>query len=532
MATPRLPERMAPKVLPPPAVIDRMPPPHDLDAEAAVLSAVILDPSQLDNVPALQPAHFYSGSHQRVWETILYLRALAQKIDVVQIGTRLKNQGRIDEVGGMSYLTELLNAAPAVANAHAYGDTIITLSRLRDLAHVAQRVSARCYVDRADPAEVMAEAERAISDVVRTGIGPARLGADVLFEAPLPDEPAWVIQSLLIAPGRVTLAAGSPDSGKTLSWQSIAVSVASGAKAWEAFDVQRRGLVVHLNWDQPLEDTKRRYRRLLAGRDLTVDAVRGYLEVIDDPPFALDTDVGIAELRAICRGATMVIIDALTGALGEIDEKDPIIGRWLRKMGKISEQTGCAIVVIHHAVKPPPQKGRGAVERDAMHDIRGSSAIPGASGAQFSQAPIKKGELYSVRMGRPPTSAKRALEPFALRFLDVTSQEASENLFGEHVPARAGGVRVAYVSPDELAEFSKKDPKKGGYDGQAAFEQFARIVLEKVKSEPDMNTTDVHQRFGKGTGRPRVESALKWLAKQGLVVSSKGARNADFWRAV
>jgi hypothetical protein len=529
MASQRFPERVVAKALPPPAVIDKIPPPHDLDAEAAVLSAVILDPTQLDNVPGLQPKHFYSGPHDRVWEAILYLRARGEKIDIVQVGTRLKAQDRIAEVGGMAYLTELLNAAPAVANAHAYGQTIITLSRLRDLAAVAQRVSARCYVDRADPAEVMAEAERLVSDAVRTGFGPIRLGADQLFEEALPDEPAWVCKGLLLAPGRVALAAGSPDSGKTLSWQSIGISVASGAKAWEQFDIQRQGLVVHLNWDQELEATKRRYRRLLRGRDLSVDAVRGYLEVIDDPPFALDTDVGIAELRAICRGATLVIVDALTGALSDTDEKDPIVGRWLRKMGKISEQTGAVIVVIHHAVKPPPTKGRGAVERDAVFDVRGSSAIPGASGAQYSHMPIKKGELYAVRMGRPPTNAKRALDPFALRFLDVKAQGESEDLFGEKRPARADGVRVAYVSQDEIAELTKKDGKK--YDGQAVFEQFAYVVLEKVKAEPDINTTDVHQRFGKGTGRPRVESALKWLQKKALVTTYKGARNADFWRA-
>lgn len=529
MASPRFPERVLPKILPPPAVIDKIPPPHDLDAEAAVLSAVILDPTQLESLSALQPKHFYSGPHQRVWEAILYLRATADKIDVVTVSSRLRAQDRLAEVGGMSYLVDLLNAAPVVANAHAYGQTIVTLARLRELAAIAQRVSARCYVDRADPSDVMAEAERLVTDAVRTGFGPARLTAEQLFDSPMPDEPDWVIKDLLMAPGRVTLAAGTADAGKTLSWQSIGISVASGAKAWEAFDIQRRGLVVHLNWDQELEATKRRYRRLLRGRDLSVDAVRGYLEVIDDPAFSLDTDVGIGELRAICRGATLVLVDALTGSLSDVDEKDPAIGRWLRKMGKISEQTGCIIVVIHHAVKPPATKSRGSIDRDAVFDIRGSGAIAGASGAQFSHLPIKKGELYSVRMGRPPTVAKRALDPFALRFLDVKAQDESEDLFGEKRPARPDGVRVAYVAPDELGELTKKD-KKAEADGGAAFEQFATRVLELIKREPGLSGAHIKERLGK-CSKDRVYAALAHLDRSGSAKAEKGAKRAELWRA-
>src|SRR5215831_13631534 len=151
----RRPRRVEVKMLPPPVSTEGHVPPHDLDAEAAVLSALMLDSSQFENVAALQPRHFYAEAHRRIFEAALELRAVGQPVDVVQVGTWLKNHDRIAQIGGMSYLTELLNAAPAVANAHAYGNTIMTHSRLRELAAVAQRVSARCYVDRAEPADIM-----------------------------------------------------------------------------------------------------------------------------------------------------------------------------------------------------------------------------------------------------------------------------------------------------------------------------------------------------------------------------------------
>ncbi|MEO7110802.1 MAG: DnaB-like helicase N-terminal domain-containing protein, partial [Polyangiaceae bacterium] len=103
-----------------PPSIDGRVPPHDLDAEAAVLSAILIDAGALDRVlEFLKPEHFYSEAHRRIYEACIELRAVGQPVDVVQVGTWLKNRERIAQIGGMAYLTEILNAAPAVANVGA-----------------------------------------------------------------------------------------------------------------------------------------------------------------------------------------------------------------------------------------------------------------------------------------------------------------------------------------------------------------------------------------------------------------------------
>ncbi len=96
-------------------------PPHDLDAEAAVLSAVMLDPLAFDKVNEfLRPEHFYSEAHRRIHEACVELSAEGKPVDVVQVATWLRDRERLAQVGGMAYLTEVLNAAPAVANVVAY----------------------------------------------------------------------------------------------------------------------------------------------------------------------------------------------------------------------------------------------------------------------------------------------------------------------------------------------------------------------------------------------------------------------------
>jgi replicative DNA helicase len=144
-------------------------PPHDLDAEAAVLSAVMLDGFALDRVlEFLKPEHFYSEAHRRIFEATVDLRSMGKPVDVVQVGTWLKDRGRIAQVGGMGYLTEVLNAAPAVANVAAYGRTIREKSRIRQLIATCQRVSAEGYLDYGEAQAFIDSAEQAVYEIARS----------------------------------------------------------------------------------------------------------------------------------------------------------------------------------------------------------------------------------------------------------------------------------------------------------------------------------------------------------------------------
>ena len=74
---------------------------------------------QGQRVPA-SPEHFYSEAHRRIHEACVELSAEGKPVDVVQVATWLRDRERLAQVGGMAYLTEVLNAAPAVANVVAY----------------------------------------------------------------------------------------------------------------------------------------------------------------------------------------------------------------------------------------------------------------------------------------------------------------------------------------------------------------------------------------------------------------------------
>jgi replicative DNA helicase len=150
----------------PPTVEGRVPP-NDLDAEAAVLSAVMIDGSSLDKLDFLKADHFYAEAHRRIFEACMELRQKGQPVDIVQVGTWLKNRERIAQVGGMGYLTEILNAAPAITNVASYGMTIYEKWRIRQVILTCQKVVAQGYIDYGEAQAFIDGAEQSIYQIAR-----------------------------------------------------------------------------------------------------------------------------------------------------------------------------------------------------------------------------------------------------------------------------------------------------------------------------------------------------------------------------
>ena len=109
-------------------------PPSDLDAEAAVLSATLLDSDAFDTVQEiLQPLHFYADANRRIFESILDLQSNSRPVDIVSVAGWLRDKGRLDQIGGTPYLALLADATPAVAHVAAHAQVIREKWRLRQL---------------------------------------------------------------------------------------------------------------------------------------------------------------------------------------------------------------------------------------------------------------------------------------------------------------------------------------------------------------------------------------------------------------
>lgn len=121
-------------------------PPHDLDAEAAVLAAIMLEATALDRViEILKPEHFYSDANRRIFEAAIALVEDGTPVDIKTIGSWLRSREWINQIGGPAYLVQLVDCTPSVAHVAAHAQIVHEKWRIRQLIGTCQRIAAEGY---------------------------------------------------------------------------------------------------------------------------------------------------------------------------------------------------------------------------------------------------------------------------------------------------------------------------------------------------------------------------------------------------
>ena len=144
-------------------------PPNDLDAEAAVLSAVFMAHESLDRVAdILAPEQFYSDANRRIYEAQLDLNLNGKPVDTVTVKGWLQDRGLLQRVGGIAYLVQVVDAVPAVANVATYAERIRAKWQLRQLISTCQEIAATGYGTVESEREFIAAAEQRIYAITTT----------------------------------------------------------------------------------------------------------------------------------------------------------------------------------------------------------------------------------------------------------------------------------------------------------------------------------------------------------------------------
>src|SRR3989304_1596495 len=141
-------------------------PPQNTEAEQAVLGSLLLDREAIIKVAdTLQPKDFYQRNNRLIYEAILYLYERSEPADLINVSNRLKSLELLEEVGGMSYLTSLVNmiSTPAHVASHAKIDHPQRV--LRDLISAAYDISSLGYREDEDTDILLDEAEQKIFSI-------------------------------------------------------------------------------------------------------------------------------------------------------------------------------------------------------------------------------------------------------------------------------------------------------------------------------------------------------------------------------
>ncbi len=145
-------------------------PPQNLDSEKAVLGSVMLRPEAVHEIlEFVNAASFYAEKHRLIWEAMIELFSKSEPIDMISLSTKLKEKGQLEQIGGASYLAELVNTVPSAANISHYAEIVYRKYVMRRLIEAADRISNLGYNEGEEIEELLDKAEHSLYEITSSG---------------------------------------------------------------------------------------------------------------------------------------------------------------------------------------------------------------------------------------------------------------------------------------------------------------------------------------------------------------------------
>ncbi len=325
----------------------------------------------------------------------------------------------------------------------------------------------------------------------------------------------WICNELKIAPGAVTLIGGSGFGGKTVSMQSLAMSVASGLPLWGQFKIAK-GRAIHLDYEQGLPLTKRRYQRIARSMDLQWKnlADSNAIGLTCLPNGSLSDRDALEHVTRICSGAVVCIVDSFRAAFPAAKENDSEAAAYLHMLSRASDKTGCAMLVIMHTRK-------AGEDKDLRNSLRGSAALYDASQSVF----MLNGEQAK------PTQVHHLKERLEGELTEMFGLTVSDVPHAWDPNDRKWGLKVSYVPTSEVnaayaLETSYEDQIAANEQSLASL--IARIVDNVRSAGPDgLVGATLSTRFGRSAAH--VAAALSQAVHSGLIRQDGKGSSAVFY---
>lgn len=376
-------------------------PPQNLEAERAVLGAVLIDNESIHKVlEFLNPTDFYRDANGKVFEAMVALSQKNEPTDFVTVSNYLESQGTLEMIGGSSYLSELTDSIPSAANVVSYAKIIREKSVLRKLINAASEITAQGYDSPETAEDLLDHAEKAIFEIsenrARSSFSSVK---DVVKDSFKRIEQLFENQKTItglatgfaefdkmtsgLQPSDLIILAGRPSMGKTALALNIAENAAIGEKAVVAvfsLEMAKEQLVTRMLCSQARIDSSKLRRGQLEERDwpMLTKAAGALSEIqlyIDDTPAPT-----VLEMRAKARrlkrekGLGLIVIDYLQLMRGSANTKSreqeiSEISRSLKSLAKELSVPVIALSQLNRAVENRTNR------RPQMADLRESGAI-------------------------------------------------------------------------------------------------------------------------------------------------------------
>lgn len=175
-------------------------PPHNLDAEESLISAILVDNSTLNDVmDIVSPDDFYRTAHKEIFIAITDLFVKNEPVDLVTLSNKLKESGKLEAVGGARFLAKIVDTVPLAVNARHYARIIHDKARLRRLVQTSNEIVKQSLEDKGDIENVLDYAASRIFEIAEDKMKKSIVHLKHIIDQNYDDIDRWQMDKSLIS---------------------------------------------------------------------------------------------------------------------------------------------------------------------------------------------------------------------------------------------------------------------------------------------------------------------------------------------
>ncbi|MEX1262809.1 MAG: replicative DNA helicase [Actinomycetota bacterium] len=380
-------------------------PPHNMEAEASVLGAMLLSNEAVaDVVEILEADDFYRSVHGRIYAALRGLFARGEPVDIVSAAVALERDGSLEDIGGRLYLADLANEVPTPASAGYYAEIVSKAALRRRLISAAADIMERAYASTDDAEAVADDAEQRIYEVARReDRDEMAMLRDLVDQAMLDLESIQTRESAYtglptgfididnltsgLQPGNLIVLAARPGMGKSSLAVNMArnIAVANNSVAIFSLEMSRWEIGMRLLCAEARVPWDRIRNKRVGPNDW--QAVVQAAEVLHDAPLSIvdSGNTNIVDIRAKARrmrtgkkGLSLIIVDYLQlmghPSMGgrRPDSRQQEIAEISRSLKMLAKELEIPVIAVSQLNRNPETR---ADKRPQLSDLRESGAI-------------------------------------------------------------------------------------------------------------------------------------------------------------
>ncbi|MBI5049832.1 MAG: replicative DNA helicase [Nitrospirae bacterium] len=380
--------------------VDRLPP-QNVEAEQSILGAILLENEALSAaIEVLSSDDFYRESHKKIFIGMLDLYERNEPIDLITLTEQLSRRGHLEEIGGASYLSSIVNMVPTSANIRYHSKIVKEKAVLRNLIRTATEIVSMSYDENLDVSELLDRAETKIFSIsekmvkssfvhVRNVVKDTIDFVDKLYNKKeyITGLPTGFTDLDMLTtgfhPGELIVIGARPGMGKTAFCLNIASHVGMEVKvpvALFSLEMTKELIVLRMLCSEAEVDSKS-VRSGYHSKEDYKKLVNAAGRLADAPIYIDDAFNSVLEIRAKARrlkaehGLGLVIIDylQLMRGKGSHIQREQAVSQISRSLKALSKDLSLPVIVISQLNRSCEQRGED--KRPILADMRESGAI-------------------------------------------------------------------------------------------------------------------------------------------------------------